>query len=78
MRYSAKQTIGVRKMDERYFFNYELNRHHILNLDKVLSIEHSTEPLVKDTNGRSGQTHLSTFDLIGSKNKPANQQIGML
>lgn len=43
------------------FFNYELNRHHILNLDKIMEFDNQTEPFI-DKEGK--QLALSTIDLL--------------
>jgi len=64
IRYSGKQSIQERIQSKKYFFNYELNRHHLLNLDKIFPIEHSTPPLKREVNMRYGDCELSAFDLL--------------
>lgn len=64
VKYNQNQTLNDRKGTKRWFFNYELNRHHILSLDRVFPIEHTTEPIKKEPNVRDGYTHLSPFDLL--------------
>lgn len=59
--YDAKQTYEQRRANGRCFFNYELNRHHVLSLDIILPIEHTTEPLTVGT-GKHGYAYLATFD----------------
>jgi len=64
IRYSPNITFEKKQEIKKWFFNYELNRHHILNLDKILPIEHTTEPLKKDQNTSGGKIALSPPDLL--------------
>jgi len=55
IRYSPKESVTERQASEKSFFNYELNRHHILSLDRILPTEHATKPLYTEkTNYRKG------------------------
>lgn len=64
IRYSPHLDFERKSDGEKWFFNYELNRHHILNLDKIFPIEHNTFPLEQDPNIQEGKVSLSPFDML--------------
>jgi len=47
IQYTPLESLKQRHELNKMYLNYELNRHHILELDKIMPVEHTTEPLVK-------------------------------
>lgn len=62
--YTPELSKDIETQEQKCFFNYELNRHHILNLEHIIPIEHTTEPIQKTKYMFWGKHALSAFDLL--------------
>lgn len=62
VRYKTDFDPGKKDKEVNKFFNYELNRHHILNLDKIFECDFTTTPIEKNEDNKPKA--LSTQDAL--------------